>query len=111
MKLTLVLILAAIQQPTQGLWARVGEAVTCEHETRIQSVEAKDGSIFLLRRQYLMCGKMGEYRITGYLFETAEPGSRKVIALVKKWDLKKGEGQLQLIVSPKITVIPVEDEK
>ena len=54
---------------------------------------------------------MGEYRITGYLFETTEPGSRKVTALVKKWDLEKGEGQLQLIVSPKITVVPVEEEK
>lgn len=111
MKLSLILALALFQQPTQGLWGRVGEAVTCEHETRIQSVEAKDGSIFLLRRQYLLCGKMGEYRITGYLFETTEPGSRKVTALVKKWDLEKGEGQLQLIVSPKITVVPVEEEK
>lgn len=98
------------QEPTGTgyLWKNMDGAVDCEHETQVESVEAKDGRVFLLKRQFLICG--GErYRIERYLMEVKETGSKKITFVVKEYDVE-GKFTLQLFVAPKIIVVPVEEK-
>jgi len=108
-KLLLILVLALLQQPSKGLWSKVGEAVQCKHEAQVVTITSTDGQVYLIRRQFLICDGQ-RYRLEKYLLETSEAGSKEITLVVKKWDAETGRVTLQLFLAPKIEVVPVEEK-